>query len=214
MQQPEKLGMPLSPLSMQPVPGSSANHMYIQDIYRSTIHKLIPLNTQIAVLRRLSRSRFITEQSSAAAPETNFSTVLAGCSSGSMPSGLGRFATCPQRVYSEPQSCENKCTILSLLGQSGNPQRCRWMSGCSQLCAGYSLRAAVAGTYTGEHWLDQVMQLPGFDSQVLVFTQSGMAYAVTVDQLPMDEGSCFGDLAMSKVRILLACCRFHMHDIL
>ena len=80
-----------------------------------------------------------------------------------------------------------------------------------QLSSGYSLGADVAGTFTGEHWLDQVMQLPGFNSQVLVFSQSGMAYAVTVDQLPINEGSSFGDLAISKVTTLPSCCLFHVH---
>lgn len=66
--------------------------------------------------------------------------------------------------------------------------------------------AAIAGTFTGGHWLDQVMQLPSCKSRVLIFTQSGMVCAVAVDQLPSDESSSFGDLAISKVSTPFSCC--------
>lgn len=61
-------------------------------------------------------------------------------------------------------------------------------------------RNDVAGSFTGEHWLDQVMQLPNCNSTLLIFTQAGMVHAVAVHQLPTDQGSSFGDLAISKVR--------------
>lgn len=69
-----------------------------------------------------------------------------------------------------------------------------------QLCSVFILGNHVAGSFTGEHWLDQVMQLPNCDSTVLIFTQAGMVHAVAVHQLPTDQGSSFDDLAISKVR--------------
>lgn len=57
----------------------------------------------------------------------------------------------------------------------------------------------VAGTFTGEHWLDHIMQLPSAKSKVFIFTQSGMVYAVPADQLPTCEGASFQDLAINKV---------------
>lgn len=73
----------------------------------------------------------------------------------------------------------------------------------------------VAGSFTGEHWLDQVMQLPNCNSTALIFTQAGVVHAVAVHQLPTDQGSSFGDLAISKVRncvfllFLLQCSDHH-----
>ena len=73
-----------------------------------------------------------------------------------------------------------------------------------------TLGGDVAGTFTGEHWLDQVMQLPSCKCEFLVFTQSGMVCAVAIDQLPSDEDSYFGNLAISKVTTSSACCACYL----
>ena len=61
------------------------------------------------------------------------------------------------------------------------------------------LTCVIAGTFTGERWLDQTMQLPSVKSKGFIFTQTGVVYAVPVDRLPSCEGASFEDLAISKV---------------
>ncbi|KAL3160426.1 hypothetical protein ABBQ32_010748 [Trebouxia sp. C0010 RCD-2024] len=70
--------------------------------------------------------------------------------------------------------------------------------------AAYVQHAEKPGTFTGERWLDQTMQLPSVKSKGFIFTQTGVVYAVPVDRLPSCEGASFEDLAISKVIAMTA----------
>lgn len=72
-----------------------------------------------------------------------------------------------------------------------------------------------AGSFTGQHWLDQVFWVPDLKSKIWLFMSSGMVYTVRVEALLIDTGSpedlCIDQASLTQITCgQLVTCLLHL----